>query len=114
MIDDLLELVPHYGIYVVTLATFLSCLALPIPSSLIMLTAGAFVASGDLNMAGTAGMALIGAVLGDQAGFHIGARGGAMLERLSGKGGKSAVAIARAKRFGWRSMSGWASHSVAR
>jgi membrane protein DedA with SNARE-associated domain len=105
VIDGLLELVPQYGIYVVTLATFLSCLALPIPSSLIMLTAGAFVASGDLNIAGTAGMALIGAVLGDQAGFHIGARGGALLERMSGKGGKggkSAQAIARANTLSQR------------
>jgi len=99
MIETLLALVPHYGLYIVALATFFSCLALPIPSSLIMLTAGAFVAAGDLAMTATAGLAFGGAVLGDQAGFRIGARGGTLLQRFSGRGGKSAELIARAHRL---------------
>ena len=34
MIDTLLGLAPVYGLVIVGLATFLSCLAVPIPSSL--------------------------------------------------------------------------------
>jgi len=85
MIEALLALVPTYGIYVVALSTFLSCLALPIPSSLIMLTAGAFVATGDLHGPTVAGMALAGAVIGDQVGYVIGRAGSGRLDRLKGK-----------------------------
>jgi membrane protein DedA with SNARE-associated domain len=79
MTDTLFAMVPHYGGWVVLLATFLSCLALPIPSSLMMLAAGAFAASGDLSLAGTAGAAYAGAIAGDQAGYAIGRHGGTPL-----------------------------------
>lgn len=94
MIDSILSLVPVYGGYIVALATFLSCFALPIPSSLIMLTAGAFVASGDLSASSTAAMALGGAVLGDQAGYALGRRGAGLLRHL---GPKAAVMIETAR-----------------
>ncbi len=107
MTETLLALVPTYGLYIVALATALSCLALPIPSSLIMLTAGAFVASEDLNGTATFATALAGAILGDQAGFSFGRRGGAWLDRASPsraspsratqKKGKTARLIARAQ-----------------
>ena len=38
MIETILALVPTYGLLLVALGTFLSCLALPVPSSLIMLS----------------------------------------------------------------------------
>ncbi len=85
MIDTILSLVPVYGGYIVALATFLSCLALPIPSSLIMLTAGAFVASGDLGAVSTAALAFAGAVAGDHLGYAIGRRGSGLLHRLRPK-----------------------------
>jgi len=96
MTDILLALVPAYGLYIIALATFLSCLAIPIPSSLIMLTGGAFIASGDLGVVATAGTAWGGAVLGDQTGFQLGRGGGSWLQRLAGKGGKTADLITRA------------------
>jgi membrane-associated protein len=77
MTEGLLELVPEYGAALVLVATFLSCLAIPVPSSLIMLAAGAFVAAGDLSLVSVALAALVGAVLGDQAGYWVGRRGGA-------------------------------------
>jgi hypothetical protein len=46
MTETILALVPVYGLALIALATFLSCLALPIPSSLIMLSAGGFGAGG--------------------------------------------------------------------
>jgi membrane-associated protein len=71
MIEAALALVPQYGVWLLALTTFLSCLALPVPSSIFMLTAGGFVAVGDLVawqvMAGAFG----GAVVGDQAGYAL-------------------------------------------
>lgn len=77
MSDALFALVPVYGGWVVFIATFLSCLALPVPSSMIMLAAGAFAASGDLDLGQMAIAAYVGAVLGDHTGYALGNRGGA-------------------------------------
>lgn len=79
MTDWLLALVPQYGLWLLAVCTFLSCLALPIPASILMLTAGGFVAAGDLALIPTVLAALIGAVAGDQAGFVVGRCGGAGL-----------------------------------
>lgn len=78
MTDWLLGLVPEYGVWLVMAGTFLSCLALPIPASVLMLAAGGFVAAGDLALAPTFGGALAGAVAGDQLGY-LGGRSGAHL-----------------------------------
>lgn len=72
MTETLIALVPAYGVGLVALATFLSCLALPVPSSVIMLAAGGFAAAGDLVLWQVAGAALAGAVLGDQVGYQMG------------------------------------------
>ena len=48
MTDWLLALVPTYGLWLIAGTTFASCLALPIPASVIMLAAGGFAAAGDL------------------------------------------------------------------
>lgn len=79
MTDSLFELVPVYGGWIIFAATFLSCLAMPIPSSFIMLAGGAFLASGDLSMVDVALGAWIGAVIGDQVGYWLGRTGGAAL-----------------------------------
>ncbi len=79
MTDWLLGLVPQYGMYLLALGTFSSCLALPIPASILMIAAGGFVASGDLSLATSAGAALAGAVIGDQAGYFGGRWGGTLL-----------------------------------
>ncbi len=103
MTEDLLALVPHFGPPLVGLTTFLSCLALPVPASLLMLTAGAFAAAGDLSLSETALLALIGAVMGDQAGYLIGTAGSAGLRRRLGRGKSAAVAMraaALAERWG--------------
>lgn len=72
MTETLLALVPEYGALLLGLATYLSCLAVPLPSSLLMLAAGAFIASGDLAPAPVALAALGGAVAGDQTGYALG------------------------------------------
>lgn len=75
MTEWLLGLVPVHGGWLLAVATFLSCLALPIPASILMLAAGGFAAAGDLTLAGSAGAALAGAVAGDQAGNLTAATG---------------------------------------
>lgn len=92
MTEAVFGLVTDYGAYVIFVSAFLSCLALPIPTSLMMLTGGAFVAAGDLNI-WTVGMAAyVGAVLGDQAGYFIGRYGGSpLVARLARSPARAAV-----------------------
>ncbi|THD84260.1 DedA family protein [Aliigemmobacter aestuarii] len=90
MTDWFLSLVPVYGPWLVGIATFLACLALPMPASVIMLAAGGFISAGDLALVPVLVAALGGAVAGDQLGYTIGQRGGVpLLERLSHHGGRA-------------------------
>lgn len=97
MSEELFSLVADHGLWIIVIATFLSCLALPIPSSLIMLAGGAFAAAGDLDVVLVAGMAWIGAILGDQTGYLIGRRvGEPLIARLEVRP-RRARAIKRAR-----------------
>ncbi|MGG7643992.1 DedA family protein [Rhodovulum sp. YNF3179] len=99
MNDAVFLLVSQYGVAVLFVSTFLSCLALPIPASVIMLAGGAFVASGDLGLWATAAAAFLGAVAGDQAGYRLGQAGGAgLIDRLAARP-KRAALVARARGF---------------
>lgn len=83
MNETLLTYVADYGVAALALSCFLSCLLIPIPSSLMMLTGGAFVASGDLVAWQVIGAAWGGAVLGDQTGYQIGRHNADRLDRLA-------------------------------
>lgn len=72
MTDWLLALVPQYGLWLLAATTFLSCLALPFPASILMLTAGGFAAAGDLVLWQAFLAAAVGAVAGDQLGYWAG------------------------------------------
>ena len=74
MTEIILALVADYGVAIVFAVTFLSCLALPVPSSLLMLAAGGFAATGDLSLLAVFGGAFFGAIIGDNSGYWI-ARG---------------------------------------
>ena len=99
MTDTLFELVPVYGIWVIAAATYFSCLAVPVPSSLMMLAGGAFVASGDLALWSVALGAWGGAILGDQTGFAIGASGRRVLLRIARPGTARARLLEQAQRL---------------
>jgi hypothetical protein len=71
MSDFFFALVADYGVPIVFVVTFLSCLDLPVPSSILMLTSGGFAATGDLTLSTVLAAAFIGAVLGDNAGYWI-------------------------------------------
>lgn len=72
MTDWLLALVPQYGLWLLAVTTFCSCLALPFPASILMMTAGGFVAAGDLALLPTFAAAAGGGIAGDQLGFWAG------------------------------------------
>ncbi|MEZ5755290.1 MAG: DedA family protein [Paracoccaceae bacterium] len=84
MTDTLLTLVPEWGAILIAVMNFFACLALPIPASLVMLAAGAFAVAGDLDPLPLWIGALVGASLGDQAGYWLGrAFGPRLIDRLS-------------------------------
>ena len=74
MTEWLLALVPQYGLWLLAATTFLSCLALPFPASILMLTAGGFAAAGDLILWQALLAAAGGGIAGDQLGYWSGAR----------------------------------------
>ena len=76
MIAELYALIPRHGASVLFLAALLSCAGVPIPTSALMLAAGAFVASGDMQFLPVALTTLAGAILGDQIGYGAGRAGG--------------------------------------
>ena len=79
MTEALFSLVTTWGAAVIFASAYLSCLAIPIPTSMVMLAGGAFITTGDLSFASVFGAAWVGAVLGDQSGYLIGRYGGAPL-----------------------------------
>ena len=92
MTEFLFSFISSCGVYSIFAAAFLSCLALPVPTSLLMLSGGAFVASGDMELWAVLSAAFVGAVLGDQTGYFIGRTGGTKLvQRLSRSPARAAV-----------------------
>lgn len=84
MTETLLGLVPTFGPLAVFAATLLGCFGFPVPGSLVLLAAGSFVASGEMALAAVLFGGLAGAIIGDQAGYWLGAYGGdAIVQRLS-------------------------------
>lgn len=83
MIDTLLELVPLYGLYLIGGVVALSCLAIPLPSSMLVMASGGFAAAGDLVLWQVIAVAFAGFVIGDQAAFYLARwRGRPLLERI--------------------------------
>ncbi|NDV01807.1 DedA family protein [Pseudoroseicyclus tamaricis] len=93
MTDWLLPLVPTYGALLLGVAIFLSCFAVPIPASIMLLAAGGFVAVGDLGLVPVAGAAALGLVAGNEAVYWLGRGGGG---RLAGYFSRRSRHVARA------------------
>ncbi|WP_077529784.1 DedA family protein [Vreelandella utahensis] len=97
MTDTVFLLVATYGSAALFAVTFLSCLAMPVPASLMMLTGGAFAASGDLPLVSVSLAAYAGALSGDQAGALIGRSCAGWLEQWAEARRSRAVLLARAR-----------------
>lgn len=92
MTETVFALISAYGVYVILASAYLSCLALPVPTSLMMLSGGAFAAAGDLMLWQVVSAAFAGAVAGDQTGYAIGRIGGPrLIERLGQRPSRAAV-----------------------
>ena len=99
MTETLLGLVPTFGPLAVFAATLLGCFGFPVPGSLVLLSAGSFVASGEMALAAVLFGGLAGAIIGDQAGYWLGAYGGeAIVQRLSRRH-QSAAGLSAARAF---------------
>jgi membrane-associated protein len=107
MTEALLALVPTYGPPAVFVAAILSCFGIPVPGTLVLLAAGAFAASGEMSVGKGIIAGLAGAIVGDQAGFWLGALGGdRIVLRLSrGHQGASALGAARDFMLRWGNLS---------
>ncbi len=108
MTDLVLLLAADYGVPLLFCITLLSCLALPVPSSLLMLSCGALAAAGDLSLPVVAAAAYCGAVIGDNLGYWIARRLGVRLSDWLGKNPKRAALRDRSQAF----MTKWGGSSV--
>lgn len=79
LIHELNALIPAHGASVLFAVALLSCAGIPMPTSAMMMAAGAFIAAGDMHMAPVMLATLVGAVIGDQIGYFAGRFGGVPL-----------------------------------
>jgi membrane protein DedA with SNARE-associated domain len=87
MTETLLALVPTWGLWLIVMALPLSCMALPVPSSIIVMAAGGFAAAGDMVLWQVQAAAFAGFIAGDQAVYAIARSGGApLLDRMKSRG----------------------------
>lgn len=97
MIDAILELVPLYGLYLIGGVVALSCLAVPLPASMLVMASGGFAAAGDLVLWQVVLVAFAGFVLGDQIAFRAArSAGGGFMTRLKARPARAA-AVSRAE-----------------
>lgn len=96
MTHDLLALLPQWGPWIVAVSAFLSCLMIPVPTSVLLLTAGALSGTGHLHLPVLILAAAAGATAGDLAAFALARR---IEPRLARPGSRAAAALARARRF---------------
>lgn len=108
MTDLVLTLAADYGVPLLFVVTFLSCLALPVPSSLLMLASGGFAAAGDLSLIAVASAAFCGAVMGDNVGYWIARRMDGPLTAWLAKRPRRAALRDRSEAF----MTAWGGSSV--
>ncbi len=79
--DQLLAALTAYGLPVLFGVCMISSLGVPLPGTFLLIAAGAFVQLGDMNLWSVMAFGVLGAILGDQAGYLIGRWGG---RRLAG------------------------------
>lgn len=104
MLADLSHTFHHYvgdyGYLAVFLGIFFEDFGLPVPGETLLLTAAAIAGQHTLNIWLIAGVAWLGAVLGDNVGFLIGHSGGhILLTRYGSRIGITAERLTRVERF---------------
>ncbi|SFR44722.1 DedA family protein [Litoreibacter janthinus] len=97
MTEYFFALVASWGLVIVALSAYFSCLAVPVPTSAVMLAGGAFAAAGDMVLWQVCAAAYIAALAGDQTGFQLGRLGGNWLNARVETMPRRAALYARAK-----------------
>lgn len=91
-----MALLPQWGPWLLAASAFLSCMMVPVPTSALLLTAGALSGTGHLHLPWLVLAACAGASMGDVAAFSLARRLGPWLNRA---GTKRAQLMARAQDF---------------
>ncbi|SNY91944.1 membrane protein DedA, SNARE-associated domain [Cohaesibacter sp. ES.047] len=71
MTEAILALIPTFGLWVLFFTVLLSCHAIPVPASMLVLSSGAFAASDDLELYQALLVAFCAVVLGDQSAYCL-------------------------------------------
>ncbi len=105
--STLLTALSSYGAIVIFGAILLASIGLPLPASFLLIMAGSFVESGDLDFNVVVLAGLGGAVLGDHFGYAIGRYGGrGLTQRITRRmGAEKAFARAEAGSLKWGASS---------
>lgn len=103
--DILLSSLVFYGLPLIFATVLIASVGLPLPTTLVVLTAGALVQQGLLSMVGVLSICLFATVLGDHLGYGLGWWGGRpLLRRLApwvGGAGSMERAMDSTQRWGW-------------
>lgn len=100
--DYVLQGLVLYGLPVLFAAVLFASTGVPLPATLLLLTAGSFVAQGDFDMWWVVGLTTSAAVLGDHVGYGIGRWGSGRLLNTISRWGGGAERIAQAERLARR------------
>jgi undecaprenyl-diphosphatase len=74
--EDFYPLIEHYGYLIIFIGVMLGTTGIPFPSAVILLTAGALVHQGHLDLRGAIVFGFFGAIIGNQIGYWVGHKGG--------------------------------------
>nr|WP_321458408.1 DedA family protein [uncultured Cohaesibacter sp.] len=97
MTETILALIPTYGLWVIFLSLFLGAMAVPLPGSMLMVAAGSFASSGDIELYTALGVAYAGFIIGDQAAYRLAHVAGAGLMDRFRKSNRVAPMVHRAE-----------------
>lgn len=97
MTETLLALIPHYGLWLILGVVTMACLGIPLPSSMIVMTAGGFAASDDLVLWQVFAITLIGFIIGDQLAFLLARSKGEAVLNFCRKRASSAKIVDKAE-----------------
>ncbi|HEY6118417.1 MAG TPA: DedA family protein [Pyrinomonadaceae bacterium] len=104
MTDQLLAALALYGLPVLFIVVAVASVGIPFPISLLLVAAGSFVEQGEMKLVSVILVASVASVLGDNAGYFLGRKGGRrfILRISKGMGGETKVRQAEnfSKRWG--------------
>src|SRR5207249_198088 len=83
--ETIAQLVATYGYLVLFLIVGIESFGIPLPGETALVSAAAFAASGRLSIVGVIAAAAVGAIIGDNAGYWLGRKGGLALLHRHGR-----------------------------